>query len=241
MEPQPTANIDRHRNIGDQVYEILRGQIVRLELPPGEPINERALVARLGVSRTPIRAAISRLSDEGLIDIQPNVGTYVSRIEIAKVEEGRLIRDSLERATIRQAAAHFDKAAETALQQCLKRHDKAANENRPKEAMAADDEFHQRISELSGHLSIWATIRRAKADFDRLRHLATLMPGRNEETVDEHNAILMALRHGDPAQCERALQHHLDRAYEMILKAARHHPDYIADLKSDNSPARPRN
>ena len=234
---QTAANFDRHRNIGDQVYELLRQQIVSLELAPGEPINERALVARLGVSRTPIRAAISRLSDEGLIDILPNVGTFVSRTELTKVDEGRLIRDSLERATIRQAAERFDQEADRALQECLHRHDQAAHGNRPAEAMAADDEFHQRISELSGYHSVWATIRRANADFDRLRHLATLMPGRNRETVDEHAAILQALRDRNPARCEQALQTHLDRAYEMILEAARHHPNYMANL-ADEHPAK---
>ena len=227
------ANFDRHRNIGDQVYELLRQQIVGLELKPGEPINERALVARLGVSRTPIRAAIRRLSDEGLIDILPNVGTFVSRIELMKVDEGRLIRDSLERATIRQAAERFDQEADQALQECLQRHERAAKNNRLAEAMAADDEFHQRISELSGYHSVWATIRRAKADFDRLRRLATLMPGRNWETVDEHAAILQALREGDPTRCEQALQAHLDQASEMVLEAARHHPTYIANPADD--------
>ena len=241
METRPhlATNFDRHRNIGGQVYAVLRQRIITFELPPGEPINERALVERLGVSRTPIRAAISRLSDEGLTDIQPNVGTFVSRIHLHKVEEGRLIRDALERATIRHAAINFDDAADKELQDCLARHKYAALKNRPQEAIAADDEFHQRISELSGYHSVWTTIRRAKAEFDRLRHLATLIPGRNRETIDEHAAILQALRGGDPQQCEQALQAHLDRAYEVILKMAGDHPNYMANL-ADDGVMRPR-
>lgn len=238
QRPHLATNFDRHRNIGGQVYAVLRRRIISFELSPGEPINERALVERLGVSRTPIRAAISRLSDEGLTDIQPNVGTFVSRIHLHKVEEGRLIRDSLERATIRHAAVHFDDAAGEDLLDCLARHEHAALQNRPQEAMAADDEFHRRISELSGYHSVWTTICRAKAEFDRLRHLATLIPGRNRDTLAEHAAILQALRGGDPQHCELALQTHLDRAYEVILKMARDHPNYMANL-ADNGDTRP--
>ena len=240
QRPPPATNFDRHRNIGGQVYAVLRQRIITFELPPGEPINERALVKRLGVSRTPIRAAISRLSDEGLTDIQPNVGTFVSRIHLHKVEEGRLIRDSLERATIRHAAAHFNDAADKELRDCLARHKHAALQNRVQEAMAADDEFHQRISELSGYRSVWTAIRRAKAEFDRLRHLATLVPGRNRETIDEHAAILQALRDCDPQHCEQALQAHLDRAYEVILETARDHPNYMANIATDGDSRPPR-
>src|ERR1700691_899759 len=82
--------IDRGRSVPPQVYELLREKILTLQLKPGESINERWLADWLGVSRTPIREAINRLSANGLIAIVPNVGTSVSLINVARVKEFNL-------------------------------------------------------------------------------------------------------------------------------------------------------
>src|SRR3984885_13653032 len=96
--------IDRGRSVPPQVYDVLREKILTVQLKPGESINERWLADWLGVSRTPIREAINRLSANGLIAIVPNVGTSVSLINVARVREFTLIRTSLESMIVRLAA-----------------------------------------------------------------------------------------------------------------------------------------
>src|ERR1700722_5840477 len=100
--------IDRRRSVPRQVYEVLREKILTVQLEPGKSINERWLADWLGVSRTPIREGINRLSANGLIAIVPNVGTSVSLINVAKVKEFNLIRTSLESMIVRLAAEKFD-------------------------------------------------------------------------------------------------------------------------------------
>ncbi|MGA2045861.1 MAG: GntR family transcriptional regulator, partial [Roseiarcus sp.] len=107
--------IDRGRSVPPQVYDLLRERILTMELEPGESINERRLADWLGVSRTPIREAINRLSANGLIAIVPNVGTSVSLINADKVREFNLIRTSLESLIVRLAAERFDARGEAIL------------------------------------------------------------------------------------------------------------------------------
>src|SRR5664279_1704607 len=109
------VSFDRQTNIPRQVYEVLRGMILCVELKPGESINERRLSAWLKVSRTPIREAIKRLADDGLISITPHVGTAVSRIKASRIAELFLVRTNLEIMIARAAAERFDRNAEQLL------------------------------------------------------------------------------------------------------------------------------
>ncbi len=219
--------VDRQRNIADQAYTYLRDQIIMVELEPGAPINERALVEQLGVSRTPIREAIRRLSSEGLIEIQPNVGTFVSRLSLTKLEEGHLIRSSLEGATIRSAAERFDAAADARLEKAMARHRNAEERGVSREVIAADDAFHKAIVDCSGFPNVWTIICHARAELDRLRHMTTQVPGRSSEAIREHTEIIDALRTGDPDLCQQKLQRHLDISYEVILRVFKERPDTI--------------
>ncbi len=223
--PDRGLQFDRQRNIADQAYAFLRDRIVMVDLDPGAPINERALVEQLGVSRTPIREAVRRLSSEGLIDIIPNVGTFVAGLSMAKLEEGHLIRSSLECATIRIAAKLFDADADTRLQEALARHRSAHKNGTSRDVIAADDEFHRAIVETSGFPAVWSIIRQARAELDRLRHMTTHVPGRSPSAIREHTDILDALRTGNPERCQQTLQRHLDISFGVIQSIFEERPD----------------
>lgn len=223
---------DRQRNIADQAYAFLRDQIVMVDLDPGAPINERALVEQLGVSRTPIREAVRRLSSEGLIDIIPNVGTFVAGLSKAKLEEGHLIRSSLEGATIRIAADRLDAAAETRLEKALADHRSAHRRGTSRDVIAADDEFHRAIVETSGFPAVWTLIRQARAELDRLRHMTTNVPGRSPSAIREHADILDALRTGDADLCQKTLQRHLDISFDVILSVFEEGPQSRGQIRN---------
>src|ERR671936_1621606 len=88
-----------------QVYAALRDAIVRAELEPGRRLSENELASWLGVSRTPIREALVRLRDERLVEIVPQLGTFVSRISPQAVADAQFVREALECAAVRAAAA----------------------------------------------------------------------------------------------------------------------------------------
>ena len=84
--------LNREKLIGPQIYQFLLNAIVTVHLSPGIGLKEKEVIKRLGVSRTPIREALLRLEDEGLVQIFPQSGTYVSKIKIEAVLESKFIR-----------------------------------------------------------------------------------------------------------------------------------------------------
>src|SRR3569833_231466 len=86
------------------IYRDLQQQIVTMTLKPGTALGEQMLADRYGVSRTPVREAVIRLSEERLVDVLPQQGTFVSRLDIALIPEAVVIRQALEGATVQEAA-----------------------------------------------------------------------------------------------------------------------------------------
>src|SRR4051794_5238427 len=88
----------------DQVYVHLRASIVTAELEPGRQLSENELAGRLGVSRTPIREALVRLRDDRLVEIVPQLGTFVAPISDRGLSDAQFVREALECAAVRLAA-----------------------------------------------------------------------------------------------------------------------------------------
>src|SRR3982750_163958 len=103
-----------------QVYATLRDAIIRAELPPGRKLSENELAGWLGVSRTPIREALVRLRDERLVEIVPQLGTFVSRISPQAVQDAQFIREALECSAVRRAAARATEADLAGLEETLR-------------------------------------------------------------------------------------------------------------------------
>jgi GntR family transcriptional regulator, rspAB operon transcriptional repressor len=222
-----TVAIDRRRSVPHQVYEVLRERILTVQLKPGESINERWLADWLGVSRTPIREAINRLSAHGLIAIVPNVGTSVSLINVGRVKEFCLIRRSLESLIVRHAAERFDDSAALALGALVDQQLATLEEPDLIENIVVDSQFHRAIAEISGLTATWLILQHAMDEILRVRHLSVRLLRPLREPIDEHLAILDALRTGDADRCERAMKAHLDSSYKHIGRALEQHPEFL--------------
>jgi GntR family transcriptional regulator, rspAB operon transcriptional repressor len=211
-----SAEIDRGQPIPEQVYRLLRQAIITLRLPPGATIIEKQITDRLDISRTPVRDALRQLADEGLIHVKPQSGTFVALIDRQQLEEGRLIRRSLEVEGIKLAVQRIADADLDSLKDILAMQERAAQRNRYPDFIACDDQFHRAISELSGLPRLWRVISGAKAQLDRVRHLSAPLPGQSDRVLRQHRAIVAALSRRDPEQSVKALSHHLDDAYDRI-------------------------
>ena len=102
------------------VHAAIRDAIVRAELPPGAKLSENELADRFGVSRTPIREALGRLRDDRLVQVVPQLGTYVSRLSIQAIGDAQFIREALECAAIRPAAEQAGEEDIAALEENLR-------------------------------------------------------------------------------------------------------------------------
>ena len=133
-----------------QAYAALREAIVRAELAPGRQLSENELASRLGVSRTPIREALVRLRDERLVEIVPQLGTFVTRISTPAVADAQFIREALECACIRRAAELATEDDIATLEDNIRAQERARDADDFDAFYVLDDAFHQALCDLSG-------------------------------------------------------------------------------------------
>src|SRR5215468_7683349 len=189
----------------------LRAELVSLQRRPGTPISEAEIAMSYGVSRTPVREAILKLSDEGLLEIFPQSGIIVSRIPIAALPESIIIRKALEETTARFAAERATPSQILTLHAIVQRQREADAANDRATFHQADEAFHAAISEVAGYPGIWKWVQQVKVQVDRYRLLTLPQAGRMAQVIAEHEPILAAIEAHDPEAARIAMDRHLEK------------------------------
>jgi DNA-binding GntR family transcriptional regulator len=210
-----------------RIYSDLRNQLVSLQRRPGEAISEAEIALSYGVSRTPVREAILKLSDEGLLEIYPQSGIFVSRIPIAALPEAIIVRKALEETTAQFAAERATSSQILVLHAILERQREADVANDRDAFHHADEAFHAAIAEVAGHPGIWTLIQQVKIHVDRYRRLTLPQQGRIARAIEEHEAILDAIEAHDPARARIAMQTHLERLLGDISATQSINPEFF--------------
>src|SRR3954469_23521703 len=230
--PPPTLKPISRRNgarAGVVVYDRLREAIVSTELQPGQLISENEIAEKLGVSRTPVREALARLRDDQLVQIVPQLGTFVSPISVSGVDDAQFLREALECSAVRLAAERADRGDVAQLGALIGRQEHARDAANADAFYVLDDELHSTLCELSGRPIAWTIVARANGHLNRVRRLSLAEPRYIAEMIEEHKAVVDAVGQGDPDAAEDALRHHL-RMVLSDLPTIRHgHPDYFED------------
>lgn len=211
------VTLNRAIPLRDQVYSLVRKAIVTGRLSPGAPINEIDIAGKLGISRTPVREAVKKVSDEGLIEVFAQHGTFVSDIRHNQVEEAYIIRIALEMESIKRAAERISPRQIQDLEDIVDAHETAVKRSRYDEAIARDDDFHRCIAEVNGLHMLWKVVDISKAQMDRCRLLSLPTPGAGQETIKQHRAILEALEKHDQDESVRALRMHLETSHRNAI------------------------
>lgn len=208
----------KHPQKAGQIYEHLRRAIMMLEMTPGSPLVEKELCAAYNVSRTPVREAVQRLSEEGLVNVIPHSGTYVSQISFAGAEEGFVIRRALEVEGVRRAALKAEEQgpALRKLDLTIARMQQILDEQKLDTYIDADDILHSTLAAMSGMSRLWKFITMAKVDLDRMRQLSAPVPGHLKRVTEQHIQIVEAVKRGKPDQAELAMRIHLDSSFEVM-------------------------
>jgi GntR family transcriptional regulator, rspAB operon transcriptional repressor len=212
-----SIHLDRSRPLRDQIYPVMRTLILSGAIGPGESIDEKAIAAQLKVSRTPVREAVQRLSDEQLVDVVAQSGTRASAIDRHEIEQAFLIRRALEAESAAQAATRISDANIEKLEDILVRHGRALARKKYVEAIERDDDFHSYIAAISNLTRLWRTVEISKAQLDRCRHMMVPRAGEGEATLQHHRAIIKALKSGDPEKARKAMREHLEAAYRSTI------------------------
>ncbi|PWC32717.1 GntR family transcriptional regulator [Azospirillum sp. TSO35-2] len=217
----------RGTTVSGTIYRDLRDDIVSLKRKPGEPVIEKQVAETYGVSRTPVREAMLKLADEGLVEVFPQSGTFVARIPLGALPEAIAIRRALEEATVRYAAEQATGSQIALLRATLER-------QREREAAGdmdgfhdADEDFHALLAEISGYPGFWAMTQQVKRQIDRYRHLTLPVAGRMSKALAEHTAIVAAIADHDPDRAVAALRQHLTDLQLGIADVQRANPLYF--------------
>lgn len=208
---------ERPTSLRAQIYDLVRKRILTGELAPGSAIDEKAIAAELGVSRTPVREAVKKLTDENLVDVKAQSRTLVRPIDRKLIHEAFLIRRALEVENIGHAAARVTKVDIHELEDIQMLHTAALQRRQFVDAIDLDDSFHRRISEISDLPRLWQAIEVSKAHLDRCRYLTLPRPGAGEATLVQHLAIIKALSQKHASLARRRMDEHLNSAYRGIV------------------------
>ncbi|MFD9897767.1 GntR family transcriptional regulator [Mesorhizobium sp. NPDC059025] len=201
------AGISLGETVGPQVYRLLRRRIIQAELLPGERLSESEVAKSLSVSRQPVREAFIKLSEEGLVQVLPQRGTFVTRISVAAVMDARFVREAIEADVVRmvaesRAAGAIDELRrQVAQQKGVPHSDRAA-------FLRLDELFHRTLAASAGKSYAWNVIEGVKAQMDRVRFLS-VDDMHVTRLIDQHERIVEAIASGDQNGAEQAMRLHL--------------------------------
>jgi DNA-binding GntR family transcriptional regulator len=226
-QPRGTARV--------QTLETLRREIISLRLAPGAALSENELAGQLGVSRTPVRESLILLQGEGLVQVYPQVGSFVSLVDPERVAEAQFIREAIECSSLASIHVPLDAAEAAGLADDLARQERAARRNDPDAFFELDEEFHRSLLRIAGHESAWRTVTSQKAHLDRARRLSLVDTRPLTTLVEQHRSVAEALITGDRTAAIDHLRAHLRAVFDDVaaIRAAR------PELFSDSGAGRP--
>lgn len=224
--------IDRKLPVADQVYDALKDAIITTRLLPGSAISEKNICDSIGVSRTPVRAALGRLSEEGLVDVFPQRGSFVSKISIKGITDDQFVRRTLEVAILREATLHWTPALTALARQAIQRQTDAIFNHDQKAFFEADSRLHE-IFSIAGNLQgVWPTVMSLRTKVSRFDNLLG-RPERLPIVIEEHKAILDALEGGNCELAEQRLLAHLNKGFNIVFSLPETYSPYFSNFPTN--------
>lgn len=215
--------------VNQQIYRILRRDIVHCLIPPGTPLSEKEVSVRFDVSRQPVREAFIKLAENGLIQIRPQRGSYVNKISLSQVRNGCFVRQAIECAVARRAALMIDDSACYQLEQNLNQQRTAIERKQLNDFFELDDNFHQKLAQIADCQLAWDTVENIKATIDRVRYMSLDHVSPPEMLLRQHMDIYTALEKRDADAVERAMSLHLQEISESVKTIRQENRDWFSE------------
>ncbi len=229
MNALPKVRLDRTRQATPQVLERLRASILSLDIVPGTVLVRQELAERFGVSQTPVREALLRLHEEGLVEVFPQHATLVSRIDIAAARQAHFLRRAIELELVRELALQRPEGLVAALRQQIALQAALAKAHHYTDFVAADHRFHQLLYEAASMQGLWDIVGRGSGHVDRLRRLHLPTAGKTASILKDHRAITAGIAANDPDAAQAALRAHLSGTLSAVAAICKQYPEYVVD------------
>ncbi|OED43806.1 hypothetical protein AB833_03070 [Chromatiales bacterium (ex Bugula neritina AB1)] len=219
-----------------QIYRILWDSIVTLKILPGQLVSEKEIATALSASKTPVREALIRLEDSGLVTVIPKSGTYVTSIRIDAYIEGCFIRLQLETGAVRRAAERNGvEQYMTQLDTLLQKQSSALKTKDYVLYASLDEALHETFFVVAGLHGVWHFLKKTQADVNRIRHLKRISGiRRGKQVIQQHSAIVDAIKAGDPQAAGDALVAHIG-SLESEIEQLTDYPELLAFIENQNT------
>lgn len=202
-----------------QAYERIKQAILSKELPPGEIVTQDEVAERIGIGRTPVREAIRKLEEQGLCRMIPKRGIMISQLSLRDLQEIIELRVLLEGFTARRASQGMSDSQLRELEALHGRITEAANRGDANTVFDLDRTFHHLIDLASGNRHIAEVLLRLRdqSDVRRMQILSTTIPGRLQQSISEHRALLDAIQNKNGHLTEKLAVRHVQGFFEIVI------------------------
>jgi len=218
----------RRTSTSHQLYELLRGRVVALDLKPGMQLSRVDLAAFYGVSQTPVRDALQMLEKEGLVVVFPQSRTEVTRIDVEQARETQFLRMSLELEVVRALATPAGQGAVAQAERLVQMQQTALNVDGDLERFGQlDRQFHQSMFDAAGVSDLWLLVQSRSGHIDRLRNLNLMDSGKAATILLAHREIIEHMRALDAAGAQDAVRRHLSGTLAQVDEIRRNHAQYF--------------
>ncbi len=214
-------------------YTDIREQILHLELAPGSTISEIETAAKYNISRTPVRDVFKALEAEGLLEIKPHIGTFVSLIDLDQISDILYMREVMEQALFKDLASVFDPSQAFRVQLILQEQEQIISSDLPIEEMSrafivADNKFHHALYELAGKKNIATFFNAINAQYERFRTFINLN-GKDDLTrlYNDHVEIWNSIATQDYETLQSRISHHIYDGFNSSTLEIHKYPEYF--------------
>lgn len=217
------------QTIGSQVYQILRSNIINLNLKPGEELNIKELTERLGVSRSPVRDAIMKLAEEGLADIMPQKGTRVSKIDLKRMEEERFLRECLEERVISIFAEQCCAESVAVLEEKIREQEKCLAQQQFGRFLELDEQFHGVIFKATDKEFCWELLQSKCGHYRRVRLMTLWDSGIVSGAIHQHRLMLDCMKNRQTQELIALLHEHCRKINVEEIELFQKYPEYFKE------------
>lgn len=219
----------KNENNRQYIYRVIKDNIMTLNLKPGECISEAEIGNSLNVSRTPVREALVRLAEEKLIDVFPQKGSFVSKIDLGIVEEAVFLREICEQKLLEIACEDINSKElirelekNLAYQKIIVEFEEDLHK-----FFELDNQFHSLIFDYYNKKNVWKGIKKLATHYDRLRLIDALERVNTLTTLQQHIEIVKLIKEKNTKEINKLVHNHLLKFKDIINAYIEKYPEYF--------------
>lgn len=215
-------------NLQTDAYNQIKYKIVHFDYIPGQKISEKTISTNLGLGRTPVREALIRIEREGLIEVIPQSGTYITKINLNTAQEGRFVRECIEPEVMAEASVRLDDNLINQIKFNLQQQKLTASQMDPDGFFDLDQEFHKLFYTITDHKLVWDWMEINNTQLNRFRRLRLKQSHLDWRTLlNQHNQIFEVMASRDLSDLKYVMSHHLHLMLEEQDMVVGMYPDYF--------------